>query len=80
LETYCYSVDGALPIVSTFLVEVIDYSLNFDKIEDVPNDRYTYLLKMADTLFLRKTDSAVRVETALVALTAIGYLVVKRDD
>lgn len=79
LEHLCDNIDGAVSFTTVAVIAIIDYSVQYNTAEVIP-EKYATLNEYKDSLFISKTDVRIRIETCLVVLCNISYLISKRKD
>ena len=58
---------------------IIEFSLLDNVLELLPQ-KYPALAEFKDSIFLAKTEGTIRVETCLVGISVISYILTKRED
>lgn len=79
MEALCDRIDGTASLVVMFALSLIEFSLESDRLEDIP----TKFLTLKDCLqspMLTKTKANIRVETSLIVLNCLSYIVSGRKD
>jgi len=79
LEHMCGQIDGVLSYTVVMLLQIIDYSLVGGEITAIP-EKFPRLVDYQESAFLTQTNPLIRLETCLLTLSSISYLVSRRDD
>ena len=79
MEILCERIDGALSYLTITALSLIEFSLESDKIEEIPT-KFEILKDCNPSLILNKTPAIVRVETSLMILSVLSYTIPERDD
>lgn len=75
LEAICDNIDGAVSFVTLFCCQAISISLSKHPFDGISHDFQAY----QDSSFLKSNPELIA-ETCLVALTAISYILPRRND
>ena len=79
LEHMCGQIDGVLSYTVVMLLQIIDFGLVGGEIAAIP-EKFPRLVDYQESLFLTQTNPLIRLETCLLILSSINYLVSRRDD
>ena len=79
LEHMCGQIDGVLSYTVVMLLQMIDFTLVGGELSAIP-EKFPRLVDYQESAFLVKTNPLIRMETCLLILSAIGYLVSRRTD
>jgi hypothetical protein len=78
METLCDHIDGALSLLGNLAVFLIQYSIKSDNLEDL-DTKYPVLKEFSQSVFMH-TPAEIRVETCLLVISILSYLLPKRAD
>ena len=79
MEVLCDHIDGSLTFIAVIVLQFIDYSLLSDNPAEIPT-KFSVLSEFQNSIFLTKTSATIRVETCLVVLSVLSYLLPRRSD
>jgi len=79
LDALCDTIDGAASFIVAFSFATIEYSLLSNNIDDIP-EKFPVLNEYKNIPFLTHTDARTRVDTSLIILTTLCYVICKRPD
>jgi len=79
LENICDHIDGATSFFIMTSLAIIEFSLLDNNLDNLPQ-KYPNLAGFKDTVFFAKTDDKTRVETCLVGISVLSYIICKRED
>jgi hypothetical protein len=80
LEAFSDKVDGSISFISMFSLQWIDYYINNYQENDDMKMNFIVLIEFFKSRFLSKNRSEIIIETSIMALTIISYLLPKRQD
>lgn len=78
LEILCDHVDGSLTYITVFCLHALDYAIKGAKPETAKD--YIALVEFQNSVFIAKTRDEIIVETSVLVLTVLSYLIPKRED
>ena len=79
IEKLCTNVDGLLTFVTGFTLQSIHFSLVSNDINLIP-EKFPRLKNYKDSVFFTKTTAQIRVETCILVLANLFYLITDRED
>lgn len=80
LEAFSDKVDGSISFISMFSLQWIDYYINNYEDNESMKPNFIVLIEFFKSRFLSKNRPEIIVETSIMALTIISYLLPKRLD
>lgn len=79
METICDYIDGSESIFCAILVQVIQFSIKHDTLEQI-DTLLPGLAPYKNTVFLSKFSRESKIDASLVCLSVLSYLTPKRPD
>ena len=79
MEALCDHIDGSLTFIAVIVLQFINYSLVSDNAAEIPT-KFPVLSEFQNAIFITKTSATLRVETCLVVLSVLSYLIPRRSD
>jgi hypothetical protein len=79
LENICDNIDGALSFVAMTTLAIMEFSIVYNDLHNL-EEKYPALIEFKDNLFMAKTDRVIRIDTCLVYLSSLSYVICKRKD
>lgn len=79
LESLCDHIDGTLTQIIYLMTTIMKYSIDCSSPNEI-QQRYPLLAEFQNCKFLEKKSSEIRIETGLLILTVVSYLIPKRKD
>lgn len=80
IEAFCSKIDGWVSFWSMFCIQAIDWFINENNTNDQTKMNYIVLIELYKEKFLSKLPAEIVVETCLVALSVISFLLPQRTD
>ena len=79
MEVLCDHIDGSLTFIAVIVLQFINYSLVSDNVIEIPT-KFPVLSEFQKAIFITKTSATIRVETCLVIISVLSYLIPRRSD
>ncbi len=79
MEILSEKMDGALSLLTITALGLIEFSLESDKVEEIPT-KFVVLKDFMQCIIVAKTPAIIRVETSLMILAILSFTIPDRSD
>lgn len=79
IEHLCDDIDGAATFLVQVLLAVMEHSLLGNEPQAI-SEKFEILQDFKEGVFIAKTEPKIKVETSIMAVTIISYIVLERED